>query len=86
MNEEFLDILNQSWDHLLEDSTVDVDKYIMIMDQLIEESDSSVIPINYDERVEYIKAQPTRYHARVQLRELIDEFIKKYAVWKVKQV
>ncbi|HJE19544.1 MAG TPA: hypothetical protein K8V35_04260 [Aliicoccus persicus] len=85
MNEEFLDILNQSWDHLLEDSTVDVDKYIMIMDQLIEESDSSVIPINYDERVEYIKAQPTRYHARVQLRELIDEFIKKYAVWKVKQ-
>ncbi|MFC3900720.1 YpoC family protein [Aliicoccus persicus] len=85
MNEEFLDILNQSWDHLLEDSTVDADKYIMIMDQLIEESDSSVIPINYDERVEYIKAQPTRYHARVQLRELIDEFIKKYAVWKVKQ-
>lgn len=85
MNEEFLDILKQSRDYLLEDSTVDVDKYIRLIDQLIEESDPSVIPINYDERVEYIKAQPTRYHARVQLRELIDEFIKKYAVWKVKQ-
>lgn len=85
MNEEFLNILKESQDYLLEDSTVDVDKYIALMDQLIEEGDSSVIPINYDERVEYIKAQPSRYHARVQLRELIDEFIKKYAVWKVKQ-
>lgn len=85
MNEEFLNILKESQDYLLEDSTVDVDKYIALMHQLIEDGDSSVIPINYDERVEYIKAQPTRYHARVQLRELIDEFIKKYAVWKVKQ-
>lgn len=85
MNEEFLNILKESQDYLLEDSTVDVDKYIALMDQLIEEGDSSVIPINYDERVEYIKAQHSRYHARVQLRELIDEFIKKYAVWKVKQ-
>lgn len=85
MNEDLLDVLKQSRGHLLDDSTINVNKYITLMDQLIEESDSSVIPINYDERVKFIKAQPLRYHARVQLRELIDEFIKKYAVWTVKQ-
>lgn len=62
------------------------ERCIRLMNQLIEDSDSSaVIPINYHERVQYIQTQPSRYHARVQLRELIDEFIKKYVVWKARQ-
>lgn len=66
---------------------VDIGNCFQIMDDLIDCAVASgaertkLLPFNYSERVQYILEQPTRYHARVQLRELLDEFIKKYSVW-----
>ena len=48
--------------------------------------ESSLLPFNYAERMDYIKQQPARYHARVQLHEIIIEFDKKYAVWRARRL
>ena len=48
--------------------------------------ESSLLPFNYAERMDYIKKQPARYHARVQLHEIIIEFDKKYAVWRARRL
>lgn len=47
---------------------------------------STLLPFNYADRMDYIKQQPARYHARVQLHEIIDEFDKKYAVWRARRL
>ena len=59
------------------------------VDSILVEADddpSSLLPFNYAERMNYIKHQPARYHARVQLHEIIDEFDKKYAVWRARRL
>ncbi len=56
-----------------------------ILDEAVDDQ-STLLPFNYAERMNYIKQQPARYHARVQLYEIIDEFDKKYAVWRARRL
>lgn len=89
VNEKELAVLRDVNARLLEETFNDhsvalseVTRCLDIIEVLM--SGKDVEPFNYRERVQYILAQPSRFHARVQLRELIDEFIKKYVVWQAK--
>lgn len=61
------------------------DYVISVLDEVDEDARRTLLPFNYDDRMSYILKQPARYHARIQLYEIIDEFCKKYAVWHAKR-
>ncbi|GAA3725891.1 hypothetical protein GCM10022378_14720 [Salinicoccus jeotgali] len=44
-----------------------------------------VLPLNYCDRISYIKANPYKYHSIVQLNLIYTEFVKKHASYCVRR-
>lgn len=51
------------------------------LNQIPHEFHSSIYPINYHSRLEFIESRPNQYHSVIQLKSLYDEFIKRYAAF-----
>lgn len=49
------------------------------------ENANDILPLNYEERIDYIDSRPYQYHSIVQLKNLYDEFDKRAASYRTRQ-
>lgn len=45
---------------------------------------ANIMPLNYEDRIEYIDSRPNQYHSIVQLKNIRDEFDKRVASYRVR--
>ncbi|WP_411841829.1 YpoC family protein [Salinicoccus sp. HZC-1] len=48
------------------------------------ENANDILPLNYEERIDYIDSRPYQYHSIVQLKNLYDEFGKRAASYRIR--